>query len=101
MPLKPEHLNYPNCQFLFIGEGSGELGKAVEATAKDQKHNKETPREEIEKLEHEDEHRTEAMKGWHTPSPFVPVANLSKGDDTVFDDLGISQKEYPKVKTTW
>lgn len=101
MPLKPEHLNYANCQFLFIGEGSGEMGKAVEATAKDQKHNKETPREEIEQLEHEDEHRTEAVKGWHPLMQSIPPANLSEGDDTIFLDLGISHKEYPKVKTTW
>ena len=23
------------------------------------------------------------------------------GDDTVFEDLGLSQKEYPKLQTTW
>ena len=63
MPLQPKHLNYANAQFLLIGEGSGELGRAVEATAKDQKHEKETPQEEMEKLEHEDEHRAEGLKG--------------------------------------
>lgn len=23
------------------------------------------------------------------------------GDDSVFEDLGLSKKEYPKVMTTW
>lgn len=58
----------------------------LEPTAKDEKDDqKETPQEELEKLEEEDEHR---------------VQNL-RGDDTVFADLGISSKEYPKVMTTW
>jgi len=26
---------------------------------------------------------------------------LMTGDDTVFADLGLSSKEYPKVLTTW
>jgi hypothetical protein len=47
--------------------------------------NKETPQEEIEKLEHEDELRVEHLKG----------------DDTVFADLGLSHSEYPSVPTTW
>lgn len=63
MPLQPKHLNYSNTQFLLIGEGSGELGKAVEPTAKDQKHHKGTPQDEIETLEHEDEHRRDALSG--------------------------------------
>ena len=29
------------------------------------------------------------------------MAVLFVGDDTIFVDLGISSKEYPKVKTTW
>lgn len=28
-------------------------------------------------------------------------ANQSVGDDSVFEDLGLSSKEYPKVQTTW
>lgn len=81
LPTKPEHLNYANSSFLLIGESSG-----VDAIQEDAKNgSKETPVEELEKLEHEDEIRTEHMDG----------------DDTVFADLGISSKEYPKVMTTW
>ncbi|KAI7596722.1 hypothetical protein KC343_g17022, partial [Hortaea werneckii] len=59
---------------------------ALEAKPQDaQDENKETPVEEIQKLEHEDEIRIEHMKG----------------DDTVYADLGISKKDYPTVKSTW
>ena len=55
--------------FLTVLEGPKELEEPVE----------------LEKLEEEDEHRVENLRG----------------DDTVFADLGISSKEYPKVLTTW
>lgn len=85
MPAEPKHLDYANAQILLIGEGT-DSSHALEATAKDEKSDeKETPQEEIEKLEHEDELRVEHLKG----------------DDTVFDDLGLSHKEYPSVPTTW
>ncbi|KAK5137980.1 hypothetical protein LTR08_005777 [Meristemomyces frigidus] len=81
LPTTPEHLNYPNAQILLIGESSG-----LDALDGDKKDGaKETALEEIEKLEHEDELRVEHMQG----------------DDTVFVDLGISKKDYPKVMTTW
>ncbi|KAK5115774.1 hypothetical protein LTR62_000863 [Meristemomyces frigidus] len=80
LPTKPEHLNYANAQFLLIGEDFN-----VEGTAKDEKDdNKETPAEELEKLEHEDEIRVQHLNG----------------DATVFADLGVSAKEY-SLKTTW
>lgn len=85
MPAQPKHLDYANAQVLLIGEDM-ENGHALEATSKDEKSDdKETPQEEIEKLEHEDE---------------IRVSHL-KGDDTVFADLGISSKDYPSVSTTW
>lgn len=85
MPAQPKHLDYANAQFLLIGESLDD-SHALEATSKDQKSDKkETPQEEIEKLEHEDELRVEHLKG----------------DDTVFEDLGLSHKEYPSVPTTW
>jgi hypothetical protein len=85
MPAQPKHLDYANAQVLLIGEDF-DSSKNLEPAAKDEKKdNKETPQEELEKLEEEDEHR---------------VHNL-RGDDTVFDDLGISSKDYPKVLTTW
>ncbi|KAF2687889.1 tetrapyrrole biosynthesis, uroporphyrinogen III synthase [Lentithecium fluviatile CBS 122367] len=80
--VKPKYLDYPNAQFLLIGE---KLDHAAEPTTKDKKHGREAPKEELEKLEHEDELRVEHLQG----------------DDSVFDDLKISKKDYPKVPTTW
>lgn len=85
LPTKPEHLDYENASMLLIGE-SAESGTALEATAQDQKNDdKEVPEEELIKLEEEDEER---------------IKNL-KGDNSIFEDLGISSKDYPKVKSTW
>lgn len=58
--VKPNYLDYANAQILLIGE---DISKAVEPTSKDQKHDKETPMEEMEKLEHEDELRTNHLHG--------------------------------------
>ncbi|KAI9874656.1 MAG: hypothetical protein M1830_009423 [Pleopsidium flavum] len=85
MPMQPKLLDYENTQFLVIGEGIGELGKATEQQAEDEKHDKDTPLEEMEKLEHEDELRVKHLKG----------------NDSVFEGLGLSSKDYPKVPTTW
>ncbi|KAK4691793.1 hypothetical protein P7C71_g5284, partial [Lecanoromycetidae sp. Uapishka_2] len=80
MPLEPKLLHYENTQFLIIGHGDGALEKAAKPQdGEDQNPDKETPLEEIEKLEHEDEIR----------------------DDSVFADLGLSANEYPKLQTTW
>ncbi|KAF2218289.1 hypothetical protein BDZ85DRAFT_299655 [Elsinoe ampelina] len=85
MPVAPKHLDYPNAQMLMIGEDF-ESGHALEQTKKDENDDKkESPEEELEKLEHEDQ---------------IRINNL-KGDDTIFDDLGISKKDYPDVATTW
>ncbi|KAF1916380.1 hypothetical protein BDU57DRAFT_538689 [Ampelomyces quisqualis] len=80
--VKPKYLDHEYCQILLIGE---HLEKGVEPTTKDKKHDKETPKGELEKLEHEDELRVEHLHG----------------DDSVFDDLNISKKDYPRVPTTW
>ena len=85
MPVQPRFIDYASAQFLLIGEGRDELGKATEVSERDEKHNKETPEEEINALEDEDSHRTGQLHG----------------EDSVFDDLGISSKDYPKIKSTW
>ncbi|KAH7369635.1 hypothetical protein BKA65DRAFT_544365 [Rhexocercosporidium sp. MPI-PUGE-AT-0058] len=86
MPLEPALLDYQHTQFLIIGEGMGEMGKAVEEMSSDAKDNtKEKPVEELEKLEEEDHERVQHLKG----------------DDPVFADLGLSSKEYSKMQTTW
>ncbi|KAF8866363.1 hypothetical protein BDZ45DRAFT_579157 [Acephala macrosclerotiorum] len=86
MPLEPELLNYENTQFLIIGEGLGDTGRATEEMSKDKKDDeKEKPEEELEKLKEEDHDRVEGLKE----------------DDPVFADLGLSGKEYHKLQTTW
>ena len=75
MPAQPKHLDYANAQCLMIGEGHGEMGKAVQPQDNDQRHGKDEPGEEMEKLEKEDEMRVEHLKGtWFAfgPALFQP-----------------------------
>ncbi|KAI9791489.1 MAG: hypothetical protein M1816_003833 [Peltula sp. TS41687] len=85
MPMQPRILDYENAQVLLIGEEVGDLSKALEPTRKDEKEHKETPMEEMEQLEHEDEIRVHHLKG----------------DDPIFEDLGLSSKDHAKLQTTW
>ncbi|KAL8960098.1 MAG: hypothetical protein Q9193_003141 [Seirophora villosa] len=85
MPLEPKLLDYENTQFLLIGHHEDSLEKATVPQPDDEKTDKEEPKAEMEKLEHEDDQRVQHLKG----------------DDTVFEDLGLSSKEYPKLQTTW
>jgi hypothetical protein len=85
-PLEPEMLDYEHTQVLIIGEGMGVLGKAVDEMSKDQKDDtKAKPEEELEQLEEEDHDRVDHLKE----------------SDPVFADLGLSAKEYEKMKSTW
>lgn len=64
MPLEPKILNYENAQFLLIGNAETDsLEKATIPQPEDKKQNKDSPMEEIEKLEHEDELRVQHLKG--------------------------------------
>jgi hypothetical protein len=64
MPIhESKYLDYPNAQILLIGEGQDKFGAAVEATEADKKKDKETPQEELEKLENEDQLRVEHLHG--------------------------------------
>jgi hypothetical protein len=97
--VRPKYLDHEYCQILLIGEN---IDKAVEPTKKNEKHDKETPKEEMEQLEHEDELRVQHLKG--KPGELeVVFANTddSPDDDLVFEDLKISKDEYPKLPTTW
>ncbi|KAI9927700.1 hypothetical protein ASPWEDRAFT_173345 [Aspergillus wentii DTO 134E9] len=85
VPLEPEFIDYPNAQFLMIGEAGDGLGKAATAEAGGKQPHEEQPGEELEKMEHENEERIEALQG----------------DDTVYQDLGLDAKNYPKVPSTW
>ncbi|KAF2487340.1 hypothetical protein BDY17DRAFT_288769 [Neohortaea acidophila] len=85
MPAHPKHIDYTNASMLLIGENF-DSSSNLDPTPKDEEDDtKATPQEELEKLQDEDESRVENLKG----------------DDTIFEDLGISSKEYPKVMTTW
>ena len=64
MPLEPHLLSYENAQFLIIGHRDEALEKAAKPqNGEEQKSDKETPLEEIEKLEHEDEIRVKHLEG--------------------------------------
>lgn len=63
MPLEPELLDYDNAQILIIGKGMGSVEKATEEQEGDVKDgNKETPVEEMEKLEEEVSFRVFLLK---------------------------------------
>ncbi|KAJ4419614.1 hypothetical protein N0V85_000943 [Neurospora sp. IMI 360204] len=86
LPTQPKHLDYVNTQFLLVGESSG-VEKALEPQKVDEKENKETPAEELEKLEEEDLQR---LKG------------LSDDDSgRIFADLKVNADDYPKLQTTF
>lgn len=63
MPVQPKHLDYENAQILLIGHKDHGLDKASVPQKEDQQENKDEPKEEMEKLEHEDEIRVEHLKG--------------------------------------
>ncbi|CAG8922151.1 unnamed protein product [Penicillium salamii] len=84
VPLEPELLEYPNSQFLMIGEAQNDLGKAASSQGEKLPHEEE-PGQELERLEDENEHRI----------------NTLSGDATVYQDLGFHAKHYPKLPTTW
>ena len=73
-----------NTHFLLIGESSG-LEKATEPQKKAE--GSEKPIEELEKLEEEDTHRMEHLKGDDSSS--------------IFADLEVHSKDYPKLQTTF
>lgn len=63
MPAEPKHVNYAMAQVLLIGEDF-DSSSNLDPAPKDEKNGeKETPQEELEKLEGEDEHRVERLRG--------------------------------------
>jgi hypothetical protein len=63
MPVHPKHLNYANAQMLLIGESFDSSSNLDPAPKEEKDETKETPQEEIEKLESEDELRVSNLKG--------------------------------------
>ncbi|KAI5280518.1 hypothetical protein KEM54_003671 [Ascosphaera aggregata] len=85
VPVQPEFIDYLNAQIVIIGEkqesfGSGGLTEDDEKGADGQ-----TAADELEKLEHVDEVRVEKLNG----------------AEAIFDDLGLSKKQFPDVESTW
>lgn len=62
VPLEPEFLDYPNSQFLMIGEAQSNLGKAATSQGEKLPHEEE-PGQELERLEDENEHRINTLSG--------------------------------------
>ena len=67
VPTEPKFINYPNAQFLMIGEAHDSLGKAATAEPGDKEADEEQPGEELEKLERGNEERIEALDGMVVP----------------------------------
>lgn len=86
MPSEPEHFNYVNSQILLIGESSG-LEKAMEPQKQDQENGKEEPEDVLEHLEGEDLKRMRHLPGDQSAS--------------IFADLQVQAKDYPKLQTTF
>lgn len=63
VPLEPDLIDYPNAQILIIGAAHGDLGKAATVESDSKQAHEEQPGEELEKLEHENEERVEALQG--------------------------------------
>ena len=102
-PLQPKHLDYENTQLILIGHKDS-LGSATVPQGQDQKENKDDPKAEMEKLEHEDEIRVEHLKGMTLLFLTFMISVLTNGclgDDAVYEDLTTSAKDYPKLQTTW
>lgn len=85
MPATRESLDYPKAQVLLIGEEFENSGTVDPPPNGQGKEEVEAPKEELEKLEGEDERRVQRLDG----------------DDSVFADLGLDKNEFPAVLTTW
>ena len=77
MPLQPKLLDYVNTQFLIIGQAGRGLDKATEPQPGDDENTKDTPLEEMEKLEHEDELRVKHLNG----SYLMPILQVFDTDN--------------------
>lgn len=99
--MKPEFIDYPNAQFLMIGSAENELGRAASAELDGKNPQEEQPGEELEHMELENEHRVDALKGMWIMFILSRSLLTRLGDHTVYEDLGLEAKKYPKVPTTW
>ena len=100
-PAEPEYMNYENAQMLLIAGSDPE--NELADPPKDSNDEHKSPYEELERLEHEDEARIQNMQGKIIrPRPRIfSLLTVPVGDLSIFEDLHISSRDYPKVKTTW
>lgn len=100
MSTKPVHMDYDNAQFLFIGTKGDSINEAVAGI--------QGAKEELEKLEGEDEIRVESLSGkWIRSIVLCLVKETDDstcqfpGDEAIFDDLRMTHKQMPKLASTW
>jgi hypothetical protein len=86
LPSKAEHFNYVNSQILLVGESSG-IEKATQAQPEDKEDGKADPEDVLNHLEEEDLKRMKDLPGGQSAS--------------IFADLEVDAKEYPKLQTTF
>lgn len=79
VPLEPEFIEYPNAQFLMIGEAQDTLGKAATAEGAKLPHEEE-PGQELEQMERENEQRVEALQGKSKPKPIDGLWFVSRSN---------------------
>ncbi|KAI5860036.1 hypothetical protein GGS23DRAFT_599697 [Durotheca rogersii] len=81
---QPKHLDFPNTQFLLIGQLGG-IRKAAEPQKEEEGH--EQLLEVLVELEDEDMHRMEALQGDNSTA--------------IFEDLQAQAEDYPRLRTTF
>ena len=103
IPTEPDFIDYPNAQFLMIGEGQDTLGKAATAGAEAKEPGEEEPGEELENLEEGNLERIEALGGMiASNTACLRDSNGATADaHVIYSDLGLDASNYPKVPTTW
>lgn len=69
-------MTFDNAQILLIGEKDPQ--KALEPEAKKEEQAKETPSEELEKLEEEDEARVQHLRGKRDEPYFGPLLTIRR-----------------------
>ena len=100
-------MDYENAQFLLIGSSTDDLGEATEQQPKDEKADKDTPLEEMEKLENEDTARVEHLKGLYNTDKLrflsnvfnqMQRANLCQGTIPSLKTWASARKSIPKFR---
>lgn len=76
VPMQPKFMDYPNAQFLMIGEAQDKLGKG--GMTEEKAPEEEEAAEELENLEHENEVRAHPLKGMFPVCVWYLVYGMGK-----------------------